>query len=909
MNKLTLSETGRINETVLIFKSLKISPDLRTGRIYHLPFIIYHSLNVFFLLLFCRVGFSQCDLSALSVINTANAVLTANAECTDNNGWTHYFHSGSGKILLSIKKNGQNIGAVGLGLTVKSGTLGTYGSGGYNLSNADYIDNDIWIVSNRYWQITGANAISSPIRIRYYFDDEDVTDVFEGVDDFGFWIDEPSDLYMFTIGNTGGLYPLSTMVQGTNGNFTLYDMAAGAAPDWAVGTFNGGHYAEFDVTTSDVGGGGGLLIFLNNVPVSISGNIAKANGTAVPQVTVSAASASVGISNAAGNYACPTLLSGGAYEVTPEKDINPAEYLSVVDLIAISRHVLGLESLNSPYKIIAADANKNAAVANDDLTSVRNVLLGNAANFPNNKSWRFVPESYVFPVPGNPFSPAFPEKIVVPNLGDSLFNQDFTGIKTGDVADPSTAVPPSLNTGFALPALDACNNGDIVTFPLTVQDFQGIRGFQFTLEWDETVLHFEEISGLNLPGLSLSGIGTSAASEGKLTFAWFNPASSGSSLADGAAICQLKFSVNGFDGDATPLTFNGSATPALVVFQNLSEDATPTFSPGNLTVENFTGMSATALIDPAGCLGEPTGSLDMTLSGQAPPVSYLWSNGATSEDLSNLSGGTYRVTVTDGSGNCPLVKIFVVTPTGPVMPLGTTTDMNCPGMANGSIDLDVQGGTPPFSYAWSNGATAGDLSGLYFGGYSVTVTDAEGCSGSAAFSIGNPNLIAPNVSIMNAYSETAANGAVTVNYISGGLSPFSFMWSTGAVSQSIEDLMAGDYFVTITDGIGCQHVFGYLVNVAIVGADKEQFARLDAGLSPNPSGNGSEVNLLIDSELAGETSVTIFAVNGQLTASERFVLLPGQTVRPLRSPDVPGVYFVKIQVEEGAVVWLKMVVR
>ncbi|MEK7255098.1 MAG: hypothetical protein AAB316_10155, partial [Bacteroidota bacterium] len=97
------------------------------------------------LLCFLQTTFSQCDLiNSLSVINSQGQELGANMECTDAAGWTHYYNSTSGKLLLSVKKNGQNIGAIGAGLFVQAGTLSGYGSGGFNLSAADYIDNDIW---------------------------------------------------------------------------------------------------------------------------------------------------------------------------------------------------------------------------------------------------------------------------------------------------------------------------------------------------------------------------------------------------------------------------------------------------------------------------------------------------------------------------------------------------------------------------------------------------------------------------------------------------------------------------------------------------------------------------------------------------------------------------------------------
>ncbi|MEK7257913.1 MAG: cohesin domain-containing protein, partial [Bacteroidota bacterium] len=507
-----------------------------------------------------------------------------------------------------------------------------------------------WTVAHRYWQIMGANSIASPIKIRFYFSNQDVTDIAASVDDFGFYVDEPEDVYMFTLGKGNGLYPLSTSTGGGLAQFALYDMVPGPSPDWSAGTFNGFPYAEFDVPTADIGGGLGFLIFLPEAPVSVMGNISKENGAPVSQVEVEAATASMSMSDTFGNYGCPNLPVGGSYEITPKKLTNPAESITTVDLIAMSRHLLGIEPLESPYRLIAADADADGTITLADQNQIRKVLLGSLPVFPGNKSWRFVPESYVFPDPDNPFSPPFPETILVNNLTDSLENQDFIGIKTGDVADKATGnPPPPVRTAFALPSqFSTCNPGDTVSLPLTVQGFQNVAGFQFTLEWNLDVLQYLGAANYNLTGFNQQNIGTLYDEEGKLTFAWFNPNLGGSTLANGSAICQLRFIAVGDFSQSTALQFTGSLTPALVVHQNLVENV-PGFQAGNFLLENNSTLAATAAVQPAGCEGVANGSIDLSISGATLPVSYLWSNGATTQDLTNLPGGTFWVTISDAS--------------------------------------------------------------------------------------------------------------------------------------------------------------------------------------------------------------------------------------------------------------------
>jgi hypothetical protein len=130
------------------------------------------------------------------------------------------------------------------------------------------------------------------------------------------------------------------------------------------------------------------------------------------------------------------------YVLTPVKDLNPLNGVTTYDLVLISRHILGLETLPSPYRIIAADANKSGSVTTFDIVQLRKLILGLEADLPNNTSWRFVDKTYQFPNPLNPFSAVFPEIISRPIAEHDRLSEDFVGIKIGDVN--GTAAPDSL---------------------------------------------------------------------------------------------------------------------------------------------------------------------------------------------------------------------------------------------------------------------------------------------------------------------------------------------------------------------------------------------------------------------------------------------------------------------------------
>ena len=134
-----------------------------------------------------------------------------------------------------------------------------------------------------------------------------------------------------------------------------------------------------------------------------------------------------------GNYLFTGVPVGGDYEIVPEKNTLPLNGMTTFDLVLIRRHILGTETLNSPYKMIAADINNSGAITTFDIVEIQKLILLINPNFPNNKSWRFIRGSYVFPNTLNPFTEPYPQSIFVNNFLMDELNHDFIGIKIGDV--------------------------------------------------------------------------------------------------------------------------------------------------------------------------------------------------------------------------------------------------------------------------------------------------------------------------------------------------------------------------------------------------------------------------------------------------------------------------------------------
>jgi gliding motility-associated-like protein len=216
--------------------------------------------------------------------------------------------------------------------------------------------------------------------------------------------------------------------------------------------------------------------------------------------------------------------------------------------------------------------------------------------------------------------------------------------------------------------------------------------------------------------------------------------------------------------------------------------------------DNSTNISLDASISANTLCGNNNGGIDLNIS---PSGTYdiLWSNGATTEDLNGLAGGSYAVTVSAG-GNCTAEASYTVgsTTVDPIISPSITPTV-C-GQNNGAIDLDISGGVAPFSFVWSNGETSEDLTGQPAGDYSVEVTGANGCASSANFTIGD-NSAAISIAGLATENTACANGNGSVDISVTPAGAYSFLWSNGQTSEDLSTLPGGDYAVTVSAGGNC----------------------------------------------------------------------------------------------------------
>ncbi len=282
-------------------------------------------------------------------------------------------------------------------------------------------------------------------------------------------------------------------------------------------------------------------------------------------------------------------------------------------------------------------------------------------------------------------------------------------------------------------------------------------------------------------------------------------------------------------GGTSPYSFawsNGGSTASLTGLVADYYDVTVTDDNGctqtaTAILHNISDITIQANVTNTTCGGGNTGAIDLTVAGGTAPYTYAWSNGATTPNISGLTAGTYRVTVTDADGCSAFLEISVEEESGIVISISTTPS-ECIGFT-GTATASAAGGTAPYSFNWSTGETTNTISNLPQGTYQITVTDANGCSSTAIATVNDAD--APSVTIF-AVNETCGGGNGSINVIPfGGTPPYTYAWSNGANTATISGLTSGTFIVTVTDANGCAvsaEVELELPEGLIVEADREE---------------------------------------------------------------------------------------
>jgi len=246
------------------------------------------------------------------------------------------------------------------------------------------------------------------------------------------------------------------------------------------------------------------------------------------QVTLSGSNGfnMLSVSGGNGTYGYNSLTAGANYTVSPYLNADPLNGVSSFDLVLIGRHILELQTLDSPYKIIAADVNKSGSVTTMDLIQLRKLILHIDDEFVNNTSWRFIESNYVFPQVNNPFATIFPEETFINGLVLGQ-EQDYIGVKIGDVN--GTAVANSFagveSRNAAEDLTFVANDASLAadeTYEMVVHaaDFNNVIGYQYTMNFDAAEMEFVGMTPGALPNLDEGNFGFTKANEGAIMTSW-----------------------------------------------------------------------------------------------------------------------------------------------------------------------------------------------------------------------------------------------------------------------------------------------------------------------------------------------------------------------------------------------------
>lgn len=260
-------------------------------------------------------------------------------------------------------------------------------------------------------------------------------------------------------------------------------------------------------------------------------------------------------------------------------------------------------------------------------------------------------------------------------------------------------------------------------------------------------------------------------------------------------------------GGTTPYTFHWDNGQTTATATNLSA------GPHSATITDAKGCIATATVMigqnqgptvTAAVVSNATcttgGSATANATGGAGSYVYLWDNMQTTSTATNLSVGAHSVTVTDGAG-CSATASVTITQTGaPTITVTNSSNAGCNG-AGGSATVNASGGTPPYTYLWSNMGVGPTINNLLPGTYTATATDAAGCTASASVTI--TAVIPPTVVITASSNQTCAHPGSATASATGGGGSFTYLWDNNETTATATNLVAGVHSVTVTDAAGC----------------------------------------------------------------------------------------------------------
>jgi len=309
-----------------------------------------------------------------------------------------------------------------------------------------------------------------------------------------------------------------------------------------------------------------------------------------------------------------------------------------------------------------------------------------------------------------------------------------------------------------------------------------------------------------------------------------------------------------------------------------------------------TELIVNSVINEVSCFGLANGSIQLSLTGGTPEYAITWSTDDTTSVINNLVAGIYEVTVSD-QNNCQIVDTFMISSPSEIIIDYLKTDVSCFNSANASIELNVSGGTPNYTYLWSNGNTTSVITGLSEGNYTVDVQDANGCEESLTVIIEQPTQITVSSDLVNVTCANGNDGLITLT-VSGGVPNYTYNWDGIAINDSIlTELTAGTYDVTISDANGCEIETSLTITqpaeliVSVTGTNITCFGANNGSITSTTTGGTGQINYLWEGPASytssnqniinlapGNYSITVADVNGCAAETQATITEPTDVV-------------------------------
>lgn len=380
------------------------------------------------------------------------------------------------------------------------------------------------------------------------------------------------------------------------------------------------------------------------------------------------------------------------------------------------------------------------------------------------------------------------------------------------------------------------------------------------------------------------------------------PASCGQTNGTASVMATSGVSPHTYTWNTTPPQYTTTATNlAAGSYICTVKDAGGCATNFTVTVSNVGGPTVNVIPTNPLCAGQ-TGSATASATGGAGGYTYTWSNGTIGQTITNAAPGTYSVTVKDAS-NCVSVSSVTITAPAQLNALVNMTPATCAGADNGSALVTASGGTPSYTYTWSNGFIGANATNLAPGNYTVTVKDANNCTTTGTVTVTAPPAINTNIS---STPSSGSNGTATCT-ATGGTAPLTYTWNTTPpqYASTATGLAPGTYNCTVVDANGCSKSVDVTVNLQS-GIELAAMGIKDFQVYPNPNNGLFNLNVSLQNPSNLKLSIVDMSGKAVFETSKYYSDTWSETfeIRQLAG----GLYFVQLATDKGTVS-LKLVVE